>query len=72
MVLIRAQRILLILPKNGIFAIGYNFTDFAKEWNFCHRISSPNYPHSNELAENAVKAPITVIEKCRLDHKFKG
>ena len=43
----------------------YSSKDFA-DWNFCHRTSSPNYPKSNGLAENAVKAAKTLLEKCRL------
>ena len=58
----------VLFSDNGPQYSSKDFTDFAKEWNFCHRTSSPNYPQSNGLAENAVKAAKTLLEKCKLDN----
>ncbi len=43
------------------------FTQFAKSWDFQHVTSSPEYPQSNGLAENAVKQAEKLLESCYLD-----
>jgi len=43
------------------------FKMFVEEWNFRHLTSSPEYAQSNGLAENAVKAAKTLMEKSYRD-----
>nr|XP_039265794.1 uncharacterized protein K02A2.6-like [Styela clava] len=43
------------------------FKEFAREWQFKHVMSSPEFPQSNGLAENAVKQSKNLLEKCRRD-----
>ena len=44
------------------------FTEFARDWNFIHITSSPQYPQSNGLAESAVKRAKQVLEKTKREH----
>lgn len=39
------------------------FREFAESWNFSVTTSSPNYPKSNGMAENAVKLVKTMLKK---------
>lgn len=55
------------MSDNGGQFSGHKFQEFAKEWNFTHLTSSPEYPQSNGLAENAVKQAKSLLEKTRRD-----
>ena len=55
------------MTDNGPQFISKEFKNFAKEWNFEHITSSPLYPKSNGLAENAVKQAKTLLEKSKKD-----
>ena len=40
-----------------------NFRDFAKQWDFTHTTSIPEFPQSNGLAERAVLSAKQLMEK---------
>ena len=52
---------------NGPQFSSLEFTRFAKQYGFCHITSSPAYPQSNGLAENAVKQAKHIFEKSKRD-----
>ena len=41
---------------------------FAKEWRFKHRTSSPHYPRSNGQAEAAFKVAKSIMIKCKREN----
>jgi len=43
------------------------FTEFARDWQFQHRISSPHFPRSNGLAERNVATVKDLLIKCAKD-----
>lgn len=45
----------VVFTDNGPQFSSSEFKKFSEEWGFRHDTSSPNYPRSNGLAENAVK-----------------
>ena len=47
--------------------VSKEFKDFAKEWNFTLKNSSPGYAQANGLAENAVKQAKKMLESCKRD-----
>jgi hypothetical protein len=55
------------MTDNGRQFVSREFEQFAKEWNFEHITSSPFYPKSNGLAENAVKQAKQLLEKSMKD-----
>ena len=56
-----------LMTDNGRQFVSSEFDNFAKEWNFEHITSSPGYPKSNGLAENAVKQAKQLLEKSKKD-----
>lgn len=56
-----------LLTDNGRQFVSREFEQFTKEWNIGHITSSPYYPRSNGLAENAVKQAKQLLEKCKMD-----
>ena len=52
-----------LVTDNGPQFASREFQSFATEWDFRHTTSSPYYPQSNGLAENAVKIVKNLIRK---------
>ena len=53
-----------VISDNGTQFASAEFKSFAAEWGFSPETSSPRYPQSNGLAENAVKVMKKMILKC--------
>ena len=53
----------VVMSDNGPQDKAKEFSDFAKDWEFEHITSSPYYPQSNSMAENAVKAMKSIVKK---------
>lgn len=51
-----------VMSDNMPFS-SFEFKQFAKDWNFNVKTSSPTYPKSNGMAENAVKIVKTMLKK---------
>ena len=58
---------LTLMTDNGRQFVSQEFKSFAKEWDFKHVTSSPRFPQSNGLAENAVKQAKQLLEKSKRD-----
>lgn len=57
-----------VISDNGPQYSSAEFQSFARQWNFQHITSSPTYPQSNGLAENAVKSAKNLLEKTKRDN----
>lgn len=53
----------IVVSDNGPQFRSNEFKQFAKEWNFCHRTSSPKYPQSNGEAEQGVKRAKEILRQ---------
>ena len=53
----------IVISDNGPQFYCEEFGEFAKEWNFAHRTSSPGHARSNGQAESAVKTSKKIIIK---------
>ncbi len=53
-----------IFTDGGRQFVSQETEDFLKRWGVAHRVSSPNYPQSNGLAEAAVKSCKSLLKKC--------
>ena len=56
-----------LLTFNGPQFSSREFRSFAEECNFHHVTSSPHFPQSNGLVENAVKQAKNLLDKCKRD-----
>ena len=54
----------LLISDNGPHFKSSQFRQFAEEWGFQHRTSSPRYPQGNGSAEAAVKVAKSIMRKC--------
>jgi hypothetical protein len=52
-----------VISDNGPQFNSHLFTQFAQEFGFTHRTSSPGYPQSNGLAERAVQTVKNILKK---------
>ena len=53
----------VVISDNGSQFTSSQFSDFAKEWQFEHRTSSPHHQQANGQAESAVKTAKKLIRK---------
>lgn len=56
-----------LISDNARQYTSQQFRDFAKQWDFVHVTSSPEYPQSNGLAERAVRSAKQLMEKSHRD-----
>ena len=54
----------ILITDNGRSFISEDFKQFAMEWSFVHKTSSPHYPKGNAHAEQAVGIIIEISTKC--------
>ncbi|XP_060576202.1 uncharacterized protein K02A2.6-like, partial [Ruditapes philippinarum] len=55
----------VFVSDNGTQFSSSHFKEFAKEWGFEHRTSSPGYPQSNGLAEKGVGIAKKLMQKAK-------
>ena len=56
-----------LLSDNATQYTSQHFKDFARQWDFTHVTSSPEFPQSNGLAERAVRSAKELMEKSHRD-----
>ena len=54
----------ILITDNGRSFISKDFKQFAMEWSFVHKMSSPRYPKGNAYAEQAVGVVKEIYTKC--------
>ena len=54
-----------VISGNGSQYSSKQYKQFAWEWQFSHKTSSPRYPQSNGLAESSVKVVKQLLKKCK-------
>ena len=54
----------ILITENGRSFISEDFKQFAMEWSFVHKTSSPQYPKGNAHAERAVGIVKEIYTKC--------
>ena len=57
----------ILITDNARQYTSQHFKDFAKQWDFTHTTSSPEFPQSNGLAERAVRSAKQLMEKSHRD-----
>uniref|UniRef100_A0A8C5HEF5 Gypsy retrotransposon integrase-like protein 1 n=1 Tax=Gouania willdenowi TaxID=441366 RepID=A0A8C5HEF5_GOUWI len=57
----------ILLSDNARQYTSQQFKDFAKQWDFKHTTSSPEFPQSNGLAERAVRSAKQLMERSHRD-----
>ena len=55
----------ILRSNSGPQSASAAFTEFAAEWGFQHKTSSPHYPASNGFAESMVKIVKTAFTKAK-------
>ena len=56
------------ITDNGPQFKSAEFAQFAKEWRFEYRTSSPHYPRRNGQAEAAIKVAKSILTKCKREN----
>lgn len=56
-----------LISDNARQYTSQHFKNFAKQWDFVHATSSPEFPQSNGLAERAVRSAKQLMEKSHRD-----
>ena len=54
-----------VISDNGSQYSSKQYKQFAREWQFLHKTSSPRYPQSNGLAESSVRVVKQLLKKCK-------
>ena len=54
----------ILITDNGRSFISEDFKQFAMEWSFMHKTSSPQYPKGDVYAEQAVGIVKVIYNKC--------
>lgn len=57
----------IVISDNGSQYTSYRYKQFAKQWNFQHDTSSPEFPQSNGLVERTIQTIKKTLYKCKLD-----
>lgn len=57
----------ILESDNGPHYSSALFKEFANQWNFKHKTSSPKFPQSNGLAERFVQTAKNMLHKCSMD-----
>uniref|UniRef100_A0A8C4RHI8 Gypsy retrotransposon integrase-like protein 1 n=1 Tax=Erpetoichthys calabaricus TaxID=27687 RepID=A0A8C4RHI8_ERPCA len=55
----------VVFSDNGPQFTSLHFKNFAKEWDFVHQTSSPNYPQSNGLVERSIHTIKHLMKKSK-------
>uniref|UniRef100_A0A8C4RPS8 Gypsy retrotransposon integrase-like protein 1 n=1 Tax=Erpetoichthys calabaricus TaxID=27687 RepID=A0A8C4RPS8_ERPCA len=55
----------VVFSDNGPQFTSLHFKNFAKEWDFVHQTSSPNYPQSNGLVERSIQTIKHLMKKSK-------
>lgn len=58
-----------VMSDGGPQYTSQDFADFARDWDFVHKTSSPHYPQSNGLAERTVQTVKRIFSKAKADGK---
>ena len=54
-----------MISDNGPHCSSKVYSDFARDWNFCHETSSPRYPQGNGFIERQIQTVKRVIKKAQ-------
>ena len=54
-----------VISDNGPHYASKAYSDFARDWNFCHETSSPRYPQGNGFIERQIQTVKRVIKKAQ-------
>ena len=57
----------IVISDNGPQFYCEEFGNFAREWDFGHRTSSPGHPQSNDMVKSAIKSIKKIISRAGMD-----
>ena len=57
----------IVISDNGPEYASRKYRQFAKQWDFQHETSSPEYPQSNGLVERTIQTIKQTLRKCNAD-----
>jgi len=58
-----------VMSDNGTQFTSEQFQEFSRKWKFKHTTSSPGFPQSNGMSENAVRTAKRLLQKAKADDK---
>lgn len=59
----------VVMSDGGSNFTSKEFSDFARDWNFVHKTSSPHYPQSNGMSERHIQTTKKILKKAAADRK---